>query len=122
MGSGVSLSVFFCIYCIVLPLSFVYIIVLFVVASFLLSWCWVAAAKEAYCRVGGLGVVAVCPFFLASPLSVLGCMPWSAGYCAFRVIDVVCLWPVSLPLFGFHLAGLIDVVYFGPVFIILCLY
>ena len=46
----------------------------------------------------------------------------SAGLCALvswllaiRGLDVVCLGPVSLPPFGFRIAGLLDIVCLGPV-------
>ena len=64
--------------------------------------------------------VVSCPYCCLSPHPGLAAV--SAGMrtlvswlLAIRVIDVVCLGPVSLPLFGFRIAGLLDIVCLGPV-------
>ena len=61
-------------------------------------------------------VVFLSPRLAAVSAGLRALVSWLLAFC---VIDIVCLGPVSLPLFGFRLAGLIDMC-LGPVSLFPC--
>ena len=88
-----------------------------------LSFSWASFSACRLCVLlrrwspGWLGGLALLLF--ASSSWSCRCLSWLRALVswllAIRVLDIVCLGPVSLPPFGFCIAGLLDVVCLGPV-------